>query len=697
MPPSPTADSQHKRLESVAASPSLIKLEAAVQDARTIFDCVQEAIFIHALDRSILDVNQQALRLLGLTKAEALSYRIEDYAAEDSPMHQLPAIWQSVLQGETQTFYWPTMRPSDNHRLELEVTLKKVVLSDQVRVMACVRDITERKRIETEQRRLLGILEATPDLVGMSDAKGNALYLNRAGRDIIGLAEGVSLDFHISETLSRVERQRFIETALPQAIKHGSYCSESTLVNSTGKELPVSRVLIAHKAPSGQVECLSTVMRDIRALKAAEEKLRDREQFLSSIYEGTDISIFAWDLVEDSPNELRCSGWNPSCALATSVSTDFAIGKTPYDIFGPQQGAVIAENNLRCAANKQSIAFEEEIIINGESTWWATKLNPILDEQGRVYRIVGTTTSITELKRTSIELEAYSQRQAKQAKELAATLSELQQTQTQIIQSEKMSSLGEMVAGIAHEINNPVNFIHANIQPAITYADDLIALIKGYQAVYPHPPCELKEMVDDLDFAFIQKDFLSLLMSMHVGTKRIREIVLSLRNFSRLDEADIKAVSLQEGIDSTLVILAHKLRGNAIDQPIEIIKRYQPMPLVECYPSQLNQVVMNIVANAIDALADTEHPQITITTRKESNHAVIAISDNGPGMPDTVKDRIFNPFYTTKPVGKGTGMGLSISYQIVTKKHGGSLSVDSSLSQGTTFLIEIPLKQTIAN
>jgi two-component system NtrC family sensor kinase len=370
----------------------------------------------------------------------------------------------------------------------------------------------------------------------------------------------------------------------------------------------------------------------------------------------------------------------------------------------PQILAIPSNAQLEEANRK----LEKEIIEHQHTENELQKLTQVLEK-----RVEIRTSELTEALQNLYEKNQH----------LTQALQELKNTQAQLIQSEKMSSLGQMIAGIAHEINNPINFIYANVSHAYEYITDLLDLIALYQKEYPIPCLPIQKKALEIDLDFLTEDLPKLVESMNVGTERIRKIVLSLRNFSRIDEAEMKSVDIHEGIENTLLILQHRLKAKNGSQKITVIKQYAKLPQVTCYPSQLNQVFMNLLTNAIDALEEVEkskrrkiltqenslshnlesidkayskpiiiNPQIHIRTELADNDTVqILIADNGSGMTQEVQQKIFDPFFTTKPVGSGTGLGLSISYQIVVEKHKGSLKCYSTLGEGTEFVIKIPL------
>ncbi|MDB9307752.1 ATP-binding protein [Aphanizomenon sp. CS-733/32] len=292
------------------------------------------------------------------------------------------------------------------------------------------------------------------------------------------------------------------------------------------------------------------------------------------------------------------------------------------------------------------------------------------------------------------------QKETEKARIAKADFRDLQHNYSRLLQNDKMIALGQLVAGIAHEINNPMNFIYGNLNYAIEYVKDILYIMEKYKQEPSYGDTIAEAREKGIEIEFMLEDLPKLLSSMKVGATRVNEIVLSLRNFSRLDQAEIKPVDIHEGIENTLIILKHTLKARPDRVEIELIKEYNNLPLIDCYAGQLNQVFMNILANAIDALSESnnsilktrEKLQIRIRTElTDDNHAIISIADNGSGISEEVQKRLFDPFFTTKAVGKGTGLGLSISYQIVVEKHGGELYCISTPGEGSEFIIKIPV------
>ncbi|WP_373867166.1 sensor histidine kinase [Trichormus variabilis] len=455
-------------------------------------------------------------------------------------------------------------------------------------------------------------------------------------------------------------------------------------------QISSNNVLIEKNANSSQKKLISLLnQKEYIDLNVKFERLSDE---LIIIIRRADIQREQANVSFNNAQKLRVKIILGSILLSSIMAAALAFYTTilitrPLKEVTQTARKITEESNFKLRANVNS---------NDEVGTLATSLN-------RLVEWVGDYTQEIELSRKNLEQRVeertqqlqeaqrtLEQRVEERTQQLQQTLQELKDTQGQLIQTEKMSSLGEMVAGIAHEINNPVNFIYGNIQCAENYLEDLVNLLNLYQEQYPHENLIIEKKIADIDLEFLTEDVSKMFFSMKIGAQRIREIVLSLRNFSRLDEAEMKDVNIHEGIDNTLLILNHRL-----NKQIQVIKNYGDLPLIDCYPAQLNQVFMNIISNGIDALIEYENKdnkQIFIDTLKlDNNYIKVVIRDNGPGILPEIINKLFDPFFTTKPVGKGTGLGLSICYQII-EKHQGKIEVISAVAQGTEFVITLPIK-----
>ncbi len=426
--------------------------------------------------------------------------------------------------------------------------------------------------------------------------------------------------------------------------------------------------------------------------EALARTLREQESIVAAI---PDV-LYVIDL------HIRMLKWNPQLEVITGLTGEQIGGRSALAFFPESDRATMVQAIYR-AFSMGSMDVEAHLLTKSGPIDYHWNGAILRDEQGNVVGLTGIGRNIGDRKQAEAILNA------KNA-ELQQALTDLKRTQSQLVQTEKMSSLGQLVAGVAHEINNPTNFIYANISYMEQYAHDLLHLVSLYQQHYTEPIPAIQHYIDSIDLEFLKQDLPNILQSIEAGAERIQKIVLSLRNFSRKDESEMKVVDIHEGIDNSLLILQNRLKAKGDNSAIRVVKEYGTLPLVECYAGQLNQVFMNILSNAVDALASQQStpfndrelllgwqpPTIHIRTTlcDDQSWVVIRIGDNGPGMTADAKEKLFDPFFTTKPIGKGTGLGLSISYQIVVEKHGGKLECISEPGKGAEFLIKIPIQQT---
>ncbi|NET40480.1 PAS domain S-box protein [Okeania sp. SIO2B3] len=681
-------------------------------------------------------INHAHLQILGYDNAEELlgkSWHIlyEQEELERIKKEAFPVIdRQGFWRGEY------VAKRKDGTRFEQEIAL---TMTDVGLIYIC-RDISDRKQAEAKIKEsynlLNGVINSTTDLIFAKNLQGQFLLVNSAFAesfdqsvdDLLGKDDTVILPLEVVREIRNTDRQ---------TINSGTSKDYEEVVPIQGQ----LRTLLATKTPfqdaEGNIIGIVGMTRDITELKLTEQLLREKvqreqlfNQIISQIRQSLDIEtilnttlnrirelmqtdrcLFSWyctdaeepywyisnvsqlpglsDIPKKYPTSILGSIYRKALHLEVIkvVDTDLEPDRTfqqllkslkiqsflsvPFQKTSGQIGALICNNHT-------------------QARHWS-------DTEISLLQAV-----VEQLDIALTQAEFYNQSRSK-TRELETTLKKLKRTQAQMIQNEKMSSLGQLVAGVAHEINNPVSFIYGNLSHAKKYTQDLFNLIELYQTHYPNPHPEIQEEIEAMELEFLQEDLPKLLNSMKVGANRIENIVKSLRNFSRLDESGHKKTNLHEGINSTLTILDNRINRRHNFPAIEIVKNYGNLPPVECYPGELNQVFINIISNAIDAIEEKDPKRTTeqiklepslieISTKIVGKFVQICIRDNGTGIPPEVKERLFDPFFTTKDVGKGTGLGLSICYEIVVEKHGGSLKCNSNPGKGTEFVMKIPMK-----
>nr|WP_228056490.1 PAS domain S-box protein [Microcoleus sp. LEGE 07076] len=721
------------------AAEEKMQLIASLQESekkfRSLYESTTDAVML--LDEEgFLDCNPATLKLFGCsTELEFCGKHPSAFSpplqptGEDSTSLSQELISTAIQTGNCR-FDWLHCR-LDGSEFPAEVLLTSMDIGGKMGLQAVVRDITYRVRaqetlkqanevLECRVKERTSQLEAAIKQLRLSEEKFSKAF--RSSPDpmtITTFAEGSFIEvndsflsvtgYSLEETISHTVGELNIWVKPEERVNFRKRLQEKYVVRNQECEFRVKSgsvvvcLLSAELIDLDGKLCMLAVMTDITDRKRAEEALRESQRALATLM--SNLPGMAYRFRNDADRSMefvsegcyQLAGYYPEEFIGTrEISLSELTHPDDRELFCNAVEVALQENrpyqlNYRITCK------------NGELKWvWEQGLG-VYSDSGELIALEGLITDISEQKRSE-EALLHSQTELTQQKlQLEHTLHELQQTQAVLIHTEKMSTLGQMVAGVAHEINNPVNSVCGNLVHVGHYTEDLLNLIDMYQQHCPQPPEPIEDKIEEIELEFLLEDLPKAMSSMQIGADRIREIVRSLRTFSRKDDSQMSKVNLHEGIEGTLLILQSRLKARGSYPEIAVIKDYGNLPLVECYSGKINQVFMNLIGNAIDAIEEynaersvaevkANRSKIKIRTEVQNSNAVIRISDNGPGMPEEVSQQLFEAFFTTKPADKGTGLGLSISYKVV-QEHGGTLSCVSAPGQGAEFIIEMPIEQ----
>jgi PAS domain S-box-containing protein len=567
-------------------------------------------------------------------------------------------------------------------------------------------EIKERLQAEQSYAQLGTALESASDAIGIFDTKGEPFFVNTAFINLFG--------FSTSELKKRGMASLFVNDTIAQKIttalnQGGAWAGEVEMHTKRNQVLPVAIRTNAIRDLDGDISGSVGIFTDISDRKAAELETQQGFSLLNAALEATADGILVEDL---EGNIIICNQkfadlWRIPATMLQALETHAIRERILMQVGDPAAFLKLCQQ-----LPQEADSFDTVKLKDGRTIERYSQPQRIGGQcVGRVWGYRDITARII----AEEALRSSEQRSRQQAQQLEQALKQLKNTQAQLIQTEKLSSLGQLIAGISHEINNPINFIYGNLFHAEKYLDDILEVVSLYNHYHPNPQLPVKRKLEEVKIDYVVSDFRKMMSSIRIGAERIHGLVQSLHKFSRADSSERRYADLHNGIDGTLIILHNRLKATAERPEIKVVKNYCTLTNVECYPGQMNQVFMNILANAIDALEDTYLPQeettaselawertwqkspdweptISITTEVTGdNQVVIRIEDNAGGMPDHIRQRIFDPFFTTKPVGKGTGLGLSISHKIITENHGGTLLCNTAEGVGTEFVITIPI------